>query len=82
MDDAELPPLARVAVFLTALAWAAAAALTVGRMSDLPVPVPDLPRPAVLGGSGQGVPAGTGSAEDDGGGPRWVAPVHDGAHGR
>lgn len=81
MDDAELPPLARVAVFLTALAWAAGAAWTVGRMSDSLVPVPDLPRPAVLGGSGQGVPAGTGNA-DDGAAPRWVAPVHDGVHGR
>lgn len=81
MDDAGLRPLTRVAVFLTALVWVAVAAWTVGRMSYSLVPVPDLPRPAVLGGSGQAVPAGTDNA-DDVSGPGWVAPVHDGAHGR
>ncbi|MFB9383340.1 hypothetical protein ACFFTK_09335 [Pseudonocardia petroleophila] len=82
MDDAELSPPARVVVFLAALAVAAAAAWTVGGLSSELVPVPDLTRPAVLGGSGQDVPAVSSGAEDDGGGPGWVAPVHEGAHGR
>lgn len=77
MDDAELPPPVRVAVFLTALVWAAAAAWTVGRMSPELVPVPDLQRPAVLGGS-----SGPDSAGDDQDGPQEEVLVHGGAHNR
>jgi hypothetical protein len=77
MDDAELPPPVRAAVFLTALVWAAAAAWTVGRMSPELVPVPELQRPAVLGGS-----SGPDGTVDDRDGPQGAVLVHGGAHDR
>ena len=50
------PPAAlpRVAVFLVALVLVASAGWTAGRITSPPLPVPDLPRPAVLGGPGAG----------------------------
>lgn len=44
----------RVVVFLAALVLVAAAGWTAGRVGSPPIPVPDLPVPAVLGGPGAG----------------------------
>ncbi len=44
----------RVAAFLVALVLISAAAWTAGRVSSPPLPLPELPRPAVLGGPGAG----------------------------
>jgi hypothetical protein len=44
----------RVAAFLVALVLVGAAAWTAGRVSSPPLPLPELPKPAVLGGPGAG----------------------------
>ena len=75
MEDVQSPVLARVAAFLVALALVAAAGWTAGRVTEPPIPVPELPRPAVLGGPGQD---GSGTRPD---GSPLLVPPHGGGGG-
>ena len=70
------PPAAlpRVAVFLAALVLVATAGWTAGRVTSPPLPVPDLPAPAVLGGPGAG------GSDDTDGAAAPVVPGHGGGH--
>lgn len=79
MEDLQAPVLTRVVVFLAMLALVAVAGWTAGRVAGPAVPVPVLPRPAVLGGPGQAGSPEAG-AEPGAGLPGPIAPIHGGGH--
>lgn len=54
VEDVQLrDAVTRIAVFLCALVLVVGAGWTAGRVSNPPIPIPDLPRPGILGGPGQ-----------------------------